>query len=91
MMPQTEVPTQVVVQVPPANKAPAPGYKSSELWATVATVVPLAMGLVPAPYAPVVAAVTGVYVAARTLLKVVHAMGYAKAVPDLPNVTGESQ
>lgn len=81
MMPNTEVPVPVVV-----NNVPQPGYKSTELWTTVATVVPIAMGLIPPQYAPIVAAVSGVYVAARTLLKAVHAMGYAKSLPDLPNV-----
>lgn len=84
MIPGTEVPSPVQ----PVPAAPAPGYKSTELWTTIATVVPIALGLIPPQYAPIVAAVSGVYVAARTLLKAVHAMGYAKAVPDLPNVNG---
>lgn len=81
MQPNTEVPTQAT-----AMPTPQPGYKSTELYATIATVVPIAMGLIPPQYAPIVAAVSGVYVAARTLLKAVHAMGYAKSLPDLPNV-----
>lgn len=81
MLPQTETPTPVVV-----TNAPKAGFKSSELYATIATALPIALGLIPPQYAPIVAAVSGVYVAARTLLKAVHAMGYAKQVPDLPNL-----
>lgn len=65
-----------------------PGYKSSEFITTVGTMVSIASGLVPPQYAPIVAGIGGVYVAARTLLKIVHSMGYAKNIPDLP---GESK
>lgn len=81
MQPNMDTPTPMIVPT-----TPQPGYKSTELYATIATVVPIAMGLIPPQYAPIVAAVSGVYVAARTLLKAVHAMGYAKSLPDLPNV-----
>lgn len=86
MIPQTEVPIEQT-QTTMANPAqPTPGYKSSELAVTVASIVPIAMGLIPPAYAPLVAGVAGVYVAARTLLKVVHALGYAKKLPDLPAI-----
>ncbi len=65
---------------------PTPGYKSTEFAATVATVLGVVLGAVPQQYVPLVAALTGVYVAARTLLKALHTMGYAKALPDLPAV-----
>lgn len=81
MMPQTEVPTPVVVQ-----NTPNPGFKSTELYTTLATAITIGAGLVPPQYAPIVAAISGVYVAARTLLKAVHAMGYAKKLPDLPQI-----
>lgn len=91
MIPQTEVPLDPPTQAQtPQSTAlaakPVTGYKSSELAVTVATAVPLILGLVPPNYAPLVAAIGGVYVAARTLLKVVHALGYAKALPDLPQL-----
>jgi len=90
MIPQTEVPneetpmaqTTTAAQAPAA--APATGYKSSEFAVTVASAVALGSGLVPAHYQPLVVALAGVYTSARTLLKVVHALGYAKQVPDLP-------
>lgn len=89
MSPQTEVAndTPSTPAAPAAVSAkPVTGFKSSELAVTVATAIPLVLGCVPANYAPLVAAVGGVYVAARTLLKVVHALGYAKALPDLPQL-----
>lgn len=83
MMPQTETPTTAgtVGALPPA---PTPGYRSTEFLATMMAAVSLASGAIPAQYAPLVAGVVGVYVAARTLLKAAHAMGYAKSIPDLP-------
>ena len=90
MIPQTEVPNEEtpMAQTPAATQAPAAtpssGYKSSEFAVTVASAVALGSGLVPAHYQPLVLALAGVYTSARTLLKVVHALGYAKQVPDLP-------
>jgi len=90
MIPQTEVPNEEtpMAQTPAATQAPAAapttGYKSSEFAVTVASAVALGSGLVPAHYQPLVVALAGVYTSARTLLKVVHALGYAKQVPDLP-------
>ena len=82
-----------MAQTPAATQAPAAapttGYKSSEFAVTVASAVALGSGLVPAHYQPLVVALAGVYTSARTLLKVVHALGYAKAVPDLPNLPNE--
>ena len=54
--------------------------------ATVASVIGVAVGLVPAQYAPTVAAIVGVYAACRTVLKTVHALGYGQRVPDLPEI-----
>lgn len=91
MIPQTETPdgnqsstsqaTPAVVSVPPK-----PGFKSSEFAATVASAIALGSGYIPANYQPLFVAVVGLYVACRTLLKVVHALGYAKSIPDLPEV-----
>lgn len=69
-------------QVPAA--APSKGLISSEFIATIASVVMLGVGLVPAQYAPVIAGLVGVYVACRTLLKAAHVLGFAKQIPDLP-------
>ena len=63
---------------------PKMGLTSSEFISMVTTMVGLCLGAVPQQYAPLVAAIVGLYVACRTLLKVVHTMGYAKQVPDLP-------
>lgn len=90
MIPQTEVPVddKVSTAATPAAKAATPkiGYASSEFATTVAAAVAIASGHIPANYLPLFSAVTGLYVAARTVLKAVHALGYAKAVPDLPDV-----
>lgn len=87
MIPQTEVPNDTTpTQTAPAGAKPASGYKSSELAVTVATALPLILGCIPSSYAPLVAALGGLYVASRTLLKVAHTLGYAKGIPDLPNV-----
>ena len=89
-VPQTEVPVDDKVQTTatPAAKAfvPTSGFKSSEFTAIVATAVAIGSGHVPTNLQPLVAALVGLYVAARTVLKAVHALGYAKAVPDLPDV-----
>jgi hypothetical protein len=66
------------------NNSPKPGYTATELWASVAAVTSFALGLVPQQYVPLVTAIVGIYSAGRTLLKVVHTMGYAKQIPDLP-------
>lgn len=91
MTPQTEVPVDDQVQkaaATPSAKAFAPtsGFKSSEFSAIVATAVAIGSGHVPPDLQPLVAALVGLYVAARTVLKAVHALGYAKQVPDLPDV-----
>jgi hypothetical protein len=65
---------------------PTSGYKSSEFLTTLLSVIALGSNSIPHEYVPFVVALSGVYVAARTLLKAVHAMGYAKALPDLPDV-----
>lgn len=89
-IPQTEVPNDTV-STPTVQAKPVSGFKSSELAVTVATALPIVLGYVPASYAPLLAALGGVYVAARTLLKVVHALGYARSIPDLPQVEVPSE
>jgi hypothetical protein len=76
----------ITISVPDAPAAPKPdaGYKSTEFGTMVVTMLALASGAIPAQYAGIVAAVGGVYMACRTLLKAAHALGYAKQVPDLP-------
>jgi hypothetical protein len=90
MIPQTEVPlddkSSTPTTTPTLPVGPAIGFKSSEFAATVATAVAIGSGHVPANYVPLVAALVGLYTAARTLLKVVHALGYAKKLPDLPQL-----
>lgn len=84
----------VTIQVPdaPAAIAAAPaatpkqGALSTEFGATIVTGVALALGAVPPQYGPIVAGLVGVYVACRTLLKAAHVLGYAKQVPDLPDL-----
>lgn len=88
-VPQTEVPVDDKVQTtatPAATATPKTGFASSEFTTTVAAAVAIASGHIPANYLPLFTAVTGLYVAARTVLKAVHALGYAKQVPDLPDV-----
>ena len=95
MIPQTEVPNEEtpMAQTPAAAQVPAAkpttGYKSSEFAVTVASAAAIASGLVPAHYQPLLLALAGVYTSARTLLKVVHALGYAKQIPDLPDLPNE--
>lgn len=81
----------VTIQVPDAAAgaavaAPASGFKSTEFGATMVAAISLASGAIPAQYAPIVAGVVGLYVACRTLLKAAHALGYAKGLPDLPDL-----
>lgn len=64
--------------------SPSMGLKSSEFISMVTTMIGLCLGVVPDKYAPLVAAIVGLYVACRTLLKVVHNLGLAKQIPDLP-------
>lgn len=70
--------------MPAPAQTPKMGLTSSEFISMVMTMVGLCLGAVPAQYAPLVAALVGLYVACRTLLKVIHTMGYAKSIPDLP-------
>ncbi len=65
---------------------PTSGYKSSEFLTTLLTALALGGNVVPDKYAITIAAVNGVYVAARTVLKAVHEMGYGKNIPDLPDL-----
>ena len=64
--------------------APKSGFMSSEFAMTMLTIVGLAIPGIPQQYHPLMMAMAGVYVAARTLLKSVHALGYAQSIPDLP-------
>lgn len=79
----------VTIKMPDSSSSaptPSSGYKSTEFGTMVVTMLALASGAIPAQYAPMVAAVGGVYMACRTLLKAAHALGYAKSVPDLPSL-----
>ena len=48
--------------------SPIMGLKSTEFFTAASTIAVFAIGLVPAQYAPLVAAVSGLYIASRTLL-----------------------
>lgn len=65
---------------------PTMGFISSEFAATLLTMATLIVPGIPTKYLPLVIAVSGIYTAARTVLKAVHVLGYAKAVPDLPAI-----
>lgn len=65
---------------------PVAGFKSTEFYATAVYVLSTALGVMPEKYAVPAAALIGVYVACRTLLKALHTAGLAKGVPDLPEV-----
>lgn len=91
MIPQTEVPlNDQISTTTPSRAVPAIGFKSSEFAATVAAAVAIGSGHIPPNYVPVFTALVGLYVAARTLLKAVHALGYAKQLPDLPQLPTEN-
>lgn len=64
---------------------PKSGFVSSEFFVTVGTMITLITPGIPHQYQPIMAALGGIYVAARTLLKAVHAAGFAKSIPDLPD------
>ena len=68
----------------PLGAQPSPGYKSSELFTILAAAGGISSGQIPANLAPYVAALVGIYSICRTVLKIAHAWGYAKTVPDLP-------
>ena len=92
MIPQTEVPNdQVQKGAAETSIAPAPviGFKSSEFVTVLGSIVAIGSGHIPANYVPLVSALAGLYVAARTVLKAVHVLGYAKQVPDLPEIPTE--
>lgn len=82
----------ITISVPDAAPVPkpAPGYQSTEFGTMVVTMLALASGAIPAQYATIVAAIGGVYMACRTLLKAAHALGYAKQIPDLPTLPAGS-
>lgn len=80
MTPQTDVPGQQVG----LSAVPAKGYATTEFGVTIVSLLGMASGFIPQQYVPLVAAVSGVYVACRTLLKAAHALGYVKSIPDLP-------
>lgn len=83
---------QINVTVPDAQpiSVPAPGFKSTEFISTIGTALAIAAGVVPPQYAPIVASLVGAYAGFRTVLKAVHAMGYAKAIPDLPSLSAST-
>lgn len=84
MTPQTDVPAVVVATPTLPTTAPKSGFVSSEFVATVLGMIALMVPGIPDQYMPLIAAIVGVYAACRTLLKVLHTMGYVKSVPDLP-------
>lgn len=63
---------------------PKPGWQSTEFATTLVAAIALASGAIPERYAPIAAAIAGLYVACRTALKMLHVSGFAKNVPDLP-------
>lgn len=71
-------------------QAPTMGLFSSEFLSMVGTMIGLCLGVIPQQYIPLAVALVGVYMALRTLLKVVHQMGYAKSIPDLPIINAPS-
>lgn len=71
-------------QVNGTSQTPKPGWQSTEFGVTVLGAVGIVLGAVPAQYVPYVTALVAVYGAARTVLKSLHLLGYAKSVPDLP-------
>lgn len=68
------------------KNAPTTGWTSSECSLIVASILGTVYGAVPEKYAPAVLALAGVYASLRTLLKVIHALGYGKEIPDLPEL-----
>lgn len=68
------------------DATPKAGWQSSEFILTVLTVVGMVADKIPAQYAPYVSIGVTVYTAARTILKMLHANGMAKQVPDLPQL-----
>lgn len=67
-----------------AAQTPKPGWQSTEFAATALTAVGMVLHQIPEQYVPYVTIAVGVYTLARTVLKSLHLLGYAKAVPDLP-------
>lgn len=83
----------ITVSVPDSNASqvsqPKSGITSSESWVTIVgmlfPILQVVQGNIPPEQGAILIAVVGsIYTAARTLLKAAHAMGYAKAIPDLP-------
>ena len=71
-------------QVNGVSQTPRPGWQSTEFGMTLLTAVGLVLHQIPQEYVPYVTALVAVYGAARTVLKSLHLLGYAKSVPDLP-------
>lgn len=82
----TEQTIKVTVPDQLPTSAPSAGFKSTEFISMAATAAAMAMNVVPEKYAPLMVGLVGVYVACRSLLKAAHVLGYAKQVPDLPDV-----
>ena len=80
-----------VTTTPVTAAKPVSGFISSEFAATLLTMVSLVIPGIPDKYLPFVIAVSGMYTAARTVLKAVHALGYAPKVPDLPAIPPQLQ
>lgn len=78
----------VIPSVPanPPAQIPLSGFKSSEFVATILAMVALTVPGIPDKYMPFIIGIAGVYTACRSLLKAIHTLGYAKAVPDLPAI-----
>lgn len=74
-------PVQAPQQLAPT---PKPGWQSTEFGATILASAGMILNVIPAQYVPYVTILVAVYGAARTVLKVLHTMGYANAMPDLP-------
>ena len=68
------------------SSTPKPGWQSTEFGATAVAAVAMVVGVIPQQYVPYVTALVAVYGAARTVLKSLHLLGYAKSVPDLPQL-----
>ena len=81
----------VIIKMPgsdaPVVTAPIPGWRTTEFWTTVASLVGAGAGVLPPKYAALVVAV---YIAVRGGIKIAHTLGLGAAIPEPPPLPGQT-
>lgn len=82
---QQDTGTTAAVAVVESDK-PSRGWSTTEFLTIALTIIGVASTTIPPQYANASVVLAGVYAVCRTILKIVHSLGMAAAIADLPEI-----